>query len=85
MFLGTLISKLPKHESFAVIYTTTPDKKRHHVDTQVVQDVYEMDDAFPSAAVHMDLKRDVGSLKAGAHSNSSLPLFETYQYFTPGQ
>jgi hypothetical protein len=85
MFLGTLISKLPKHESYAVIYTTTPDKKGYRVNSQAVQDVYEMDDAFPSAAVHMDLKRDIGSREAGSHSNSSLPLFETYQYFTPGQ
>jgi hypothetical protein len=84
MFLSALLSQLPKGETYAMVYTTNPQFKPLQLDTPTAQEVYEMDDPFPSS-VHMDLKRDIEGHSDNTQVNSSLPLFERYQYFTPGE
>lgn len=49
---------------------------------------YEMDEPYPSA-LHQDLKRDIVYSPAEKSGNSTssqagLPLFEKYQFLTPG-
>ena len=48
--------------------------------------VYEMENTF-SPSLHMDLKRDLSMGKRASGDNITLvdgPLFERYQFFTPG-
>ncbi|MCJ1393728.1 hypothetical protein MMC18_006604 [Xylographa bjoerkii] len=84
LFLSNLLDMLPS-PNYTVIYTTTPASNDHH-HTDFEPSMYEMDKTM-SPLVHMDLKRDV-SMYASTSGNStngiSLPLFERYQYFTPG-
>lgn len=53
-------------------------------------DRHEVDIYVPSFTepVHMDLKRQSGPVYVGrraANSTENLPLFEKYQFFTPGK
>lgn len=70
---------------YTVIYTTTPlpaeqdliaaESERYHIDT-----------SFQSP-VHMDLKREFSNHKRSSNSSKASPnrpLFEKYQFFTPG-
>ncbi|MCJ1286626.1 hypothetical protein MMC26_005972 [Xylographa opegraphella] len=84
LFLYNLLNILPS-PNYTVVYTTTPLTEYHqHADIEPT--MYEMDQTM-SPLVHMYLKRDV-SMHATASGNrtngTSLPLFERYQYFTPG-
>ena len=71
---------------YTVIYATTPLSPSHNHDAQEQTSLYEMDHTL-SSIVHMELKRDI-SIHESAYKNSSnyssLPLFEKYQFFTPG-
>ncbi|MCJ1402145.1 hypothetical protein MMC11_005364 [Xylographa trunciseda] len=84
LFLSNLLNMLPS-PNYTVIYTTTPaSNDEQHTDFE--PSVYKMDQTM-SPLVHMDLKRDIllHSLASGNSTNgTSLPLFERYQYFTPG-
>lgn len=84
-FLASIIDLLPSLK-YTVIYTTTPITSEQH---SLVSEsrVYEMDDHFPSSA-HMNLKRDFSTHGRNSSDDSTLsngPLFETYQFFTPGE
>jgi hypothetical protein len=54
--------------------------------------VYEMDEPYPSA-LHQDLKRDIkfeplkssNSSDSNKHMQDGLPLFEKYQFLSPGK
>ncbi|MCJ1226798.1 hypothetical protein MMC12_003452 [Toensbergia leucococca] len=84
-FLSSVLDLLPSPK-YTVIYTTTPISSDHPQILIQESQTYEMDSAFPSA-VHIDLKRDYSIQgRASNHSgvDSSLPLFEKYQFFTPG-
>ncbi|KAI9686686.1 MAG: hypothetical protein M1820_010573 [Bogoriella megaspora] len=80
--LGDLLSKAAD-QSYTVIYTTTPPPLDAYSLGDHSQQVYEMDQEFPEAE-HIELKRDFAS-HIRATDNSSLPLFETYQYLSPGE
>ena len=79
----TIQTVLSAEQDAVLMYITTPpmQKTQHQGD----QHDYEMDDPYPSS-MHTDLKRDVyprqdsssGEMQAG------LPLFEKYQFLTPG-
>lgn len=75
-FLHAVISELGGKE-FSVIFTTTPPEDT----TPIVPDQYEMDDSYN--VLHTDLKRDVQS--RASSNGTSLPLFETYQFLSPGR
>ncbi|KAL8870595.1 MAG: hypothetical protein Q9174_003400 [Haloplaca sp. 1 TL-2023] len=89
-FLSSILSTLPTSK-YTVIYTTTPSTTppsaaMHH--DHLDQQIYEMDTSF-SSQHHMEIKRDVdGHTVMGKRAeNISLPdapLFERYQYFSPG-
>ncbi|RDL41363.1 uncharacterized protein BP5553_01342 [Venustampulla echinocandica] len=75
--LNTYLKDLPKDYKYTVIYTTSPPSTSVHDDL-----VYEP--AFDEA-VHMDLKRQLlGREGEGASPRDTRPLFEKYQFFTPG-
>jgi hypothetical protein len=51
------------------------------------ENLYEMDEPYPSA-MHQGLKREIKyePLKSGNHSmQDGLPLFEKYQFLSPGK
>jgi len=79
VFLSNLIDTLPSSK-FTVIYTTTPNV------TEAVSgetEQYHMN-GYGSPLVHQELKRD-SEVHARANSSKlSEPLFEKYQFFTPG-
>ncbi|KAK5133659.1 hypothetical protein LTR08_007513 [Meristemomyces frigidus] len=89
-YLDTYISAVnPSNLPYTLLFTSTPPTSpSEHTNPH-----YEMDDSYPSA-LHTDLKRDVAHPNARrAASNSSgddlnmqagLPLFETYQFLSPG-
>ena len=66
-----------------VVIVSTPPTTVEHTDK-----VYEMDDTYPSA-LHQDLIRDIKYEPLKSSSNSTmqdgLPLFEKYQFFSPGK
>lgn len=84
MFLSAIVARLPKEESYTIIYTTSPSLEVAEANPAHNQKLYEMDDPYPSS-VHMDLKRDVESHAQDAQLDSSLPLFEKYQFLSPGK
>lgn len=80
----TVASVLGKTNPSVFIYITTPPSQQ----VQEVQDghLYEMDEPYPSA-LHTDLKRDLNAHKRQSDSDdmqAGLPLFEKYQFITPG-
>lgn len=81
-----LDSVLANHTSHVIIYVSTPapEGERAH---------YEMDEPPYHAIMHTDLKRDVGEegIEAAkprqakeANPQDGLPLFEKYQFLSPG-
>jgi len=66
-----------------VIIISTPMTTVEHADK-----IYEMDEPYPSA-LHQDLKRDIKYEPLKSSSNNTmqdgLPLFEKYQFLTPGK
>ena len=84
-FFHVFLSSLPNSSKITVLYTTTSPgaAKSLHVEKPAT---YEMDDS--QSSIHLDLKRDLGSAPRAANGNVTLvdgPLFERYQYFTPGE
>lgn len=78
--LDTIASK-----KYTVIYTTSPPSGAHHTE-HADSESYEMDSQF-QAHLHTELKRDLSHQKRAADGNITLPdgpLFERYQYLTPG-
>ncbi|KAL3418217.1 ER protein big1 [Phlyctema vagabunda] len=70
-----LLSHLKDHK-YTVIYTTSPVlSAAEHTD------IY---DPIFQEALHMDLKRDVIGARRGNHTVDRRPLFEKYNYFSPG-
>lgn len=97
-YLDTIIvNATKKTEPYVLFYTSS---QQLNIQEQIEQDhPYEMDEPYPSA-LHTDLKRDLEHHKKSAHTNIvrrqsssktvdnaqlNLPLFETYQFFTPGK
>ena len=83
LFLFNLLNILPS-PNYTVIYTTTPlsSEKQHPVSEP---STYQMDNTM-SPLLHIDLKRDLAVHERAASAIvTSLPLFEKYQYFTPGK
>lgn len=85
LFLFNLLKILPS-PNYTVIYTTTPalGQDKH---IEIEPSNYEMDRTM-TPLVHMDLKRDLcmhQRASRNASNGTSLPLFERYQYFTPGK
>ncbi|KAG9528879.1 BIG1-domain-containing protein, partial [Aureobasidium melanogenum] len=81
-YLNSLLATL---DSYTVLYATLPNlfpafKPQH-------PEQYEMDEPYPSN-MHTDLKRDLNThiVRASNASNpqADLPLFEKYQFLSPG-
>ncbi|KAI4156109.1 MAG: hypothetical protein LQ340_000539 [Diploschistes diacapsis] len=84
LFLNNFLDSLPYESKLTVLYTTSSPTAEQslHVENPAT---YEMDNSMSS--VHMDMKRDLGVASRQANGNITLvdgPLFERYQYFTPG-
>ncbi|TAQ84535.1 hypothetical protein B7494_g7140 [Chlorociboria aeruginascens] len=74
----TLLDDFPKGYKYTVIYASTP------LTSSILED-YTYEPQFPGME-HMDLKRDFGIRDEGGNKTEvdTRPLFEKYQYFTPG-
>ncbi|KAF2099140.1 BIG1-domain-containing protein [Rhizodiscina lignyota] len=81
LFLNAVLSGM-QEQSYIVIYTSTPASAHSDSMPEHELHLYEMDDPFPSA-LHTDLKRDVNAHQSNSTVNSTLPLFERYEYFNP--
>ena len=80
--LASFLSR-PPSPKFTVIYITSPGSAEG-VEEPVA---YEMDTPM-SPMAHIELKRSLGLEERNGTSNITLPsgpLFEKYQYFTPGK
>lgn len=83
-FLASILDVLPS-PNFTVIYTTTPPSTAHQA-LMAESKFYEMDQPSMLSA-HMEMKRDLSAFGNSTNGNSTLPpgpLFERYQFFTPG-
>jgi len=90
-FLASLLDLLPK-QNYTILYTTT----RSEDGVLVAQRLegtdpvdYDMDSQIQES-MHLDLKRDLGIHEAAATAanNQTIidgPLFDKYQFFTPGE
>ncbi|KAI9046489.1 hypothetical protein LZ554_009236 [Drepanopeziza brunnea f. sp. 'monogermtubi'] len=76
--LFSLLRKL-EGTQYTVIYHTTPADVVAEQGTEQI--VYE---ASFEDVVHMDLKRDLGAREKNATVGDVRPLFEKYQFFSPG-
>ncbi|KAK0516786.1 hypothetical protein JMJ35_001389 [Cladonia borealis] len=84
-FLSSMLDLLSPKTRYTVIYTTSPPTTSHPSE-QAEPEEYEMDSLF-QAPVHLELKRDMSHQKRASDANITLPngpLFERYQYLTPG-
>ncbi|KAL8645413.1 MAG: hypothetical protein Q9226_007318 [Calogaya cf. arnoldii] len=88
VFLSSILDLLPTSK-YTVIYTTSPYTARKSTE-HVESEMYEMDSPFSSSQSHMGIKRDFSVHDKRADENDGnvtlpdAPLFEKYQYFTPG-
>ncbi|KAL9117068.1 MAG: hypothetical protein Q9187_006396 [Circinaria calcarea] len=83
-FLASILDVLSS-PNFTVIYTTTPLLTPHQA-LMAESKFYEMDQPSMLSA-HMEMKRDLSAFGNSTNRNSTLPpgpLFERYQFFTPG-
>jgi hypothetical protein len=69
------------NEKYTVIYITTPRDEEQSASPYQAQQIYEMDDPFPTA-MHTELKRDIESHAKDAEAEGG--LFERYQFLSPG-
>src|SRR3954470_9006259 len=69
-----------RDQSYTIIYTTSPPSKQP---SGREPPPYEMDDPF-EGVLHTDLKRDLSAHGKNRTQNSNLPLFEKYQFLSPG-
>lgn len=82
-FLNALLTSVAS-EPTIVLYTTTPISgvlHDQHGSPHHELHLYDNEDPFHQG-LHVDLKRNFA--KRQEKGNASLPLFEKYQYFTPG-
>ena len=80
-----MLDLLPTNIKYTVIYITSPPATGHPSEPIEPED-YEMDSLF-QATGHLELKRDMSHQKRASDVNVTLPdgpLFERYQYLTPG-
>jgi hypothetical protein len=76
-FYNNFVKDLPVDMKYTVIYSTTPANV-------VVSDEVAYEPTF-DIGVHMDLKRALLTrAEPGPRSNDTRPLFEKYQFLTPG-
>ena len=72
---------------YTVIYITTPPSLENPSQQTHKQQIYEMEEELEfnfENSEHIELKRDF-NLHIRAVDNTSLPLFETYQFLSPGR
>lgn len=81
----TVEAVLTASQPSTLIYLTTPPAQESTFDEQQ-QGLYEMDDPFPSG-LHTDLKRDLRARQNDGNKNmqDGLPLFEKWQFLSPGK
>lgn len=80
-----MLDLLSPKTRYTVIYTTSPPTIGHSSEPAEPEE-YEMDSLF-QAPVHLELKRDMSHQIRASDVNITLPngpLFERYQYLTPG-
>lgn len=85
-FLASILDMLPSSK-YTVLYTTTSRRSSRQVPLTEISKEYEMDSEIQDS-LHMDLKRDLGSHEISKRDNITLvdgPLFDRYQFFTPGK
>lgn len=85
-FFASILDILPT-QNYTVLYTTTRARDGGFGATQVDQAEYEMESSVQEA-MHVDLKRDLSGRAATQVGNQTLidgPLFDKYQFFTPGK
>lgn len=83
-FLASVLDLLSS-KRYTVVYTTSPTTASEAAEP-AEPGSYEMDSVF-QAPVHMELKRDLSNYKRASDHNITLPdgpLFERYQYLSPG-
>ncbi len=83
LFLVNLLEMLPS-QNYTVLYTTTRSGTKAQVHDEK-SPLYEMDYSM-SPLAHIELKRDVDFHTQTSPTNGTInaPLFERYQFFTPG-
>ncbi|KAK2755498.1 hypothetical protein FQN54_006435 [Arachnomyces sp. PD_36] len=80
-FLATVLELIPSSH-YTVIYTTTPRQSVESDETESF--IYEMDADIGRDPIHIDLKRDMSAHSRQNEESSNLPLFEVYQFLSPG-
>lgn len=84
-FFASILDLLPT-QNYTVLYTTTRAAGGSVGAQQHEQTEYGMDSSIQES-LHLDLKRDLGAHAANRTGNQTLvdgPLFDKYQFFTPG-
>ncbi len=78
---GVFQKDLPKDSKYTFIYLTTPSTLPASSTSNEKAVIYESD--F-NDALHMDLKRALATTKGNGTIPDQRPLFEKYQFFSPG-
>jgi len=84
-FFASILDMLPSR-NFTVLYTTSPGRSSRRISVPTEEKEYEMESEIQEA-MHIDLKRDLSTYTLGKRDNQTIvdgPLFEKYQFFTPG-
>jgi hypothetical protein len=75
-FLANLIDRVPSSK-YTLIYATSPREYEE-------QEMYNHDELRAQEAVHQDLRRDYAESTRQEETNDNRPLFEKYQFLSPG-
>ncbi|EXJ96466.1 hypothetical protein A1O1_01592 [Capronia coronata CBS 617.96] len=73
-------------QNYTVLYTTTRAQDGSLMAQQLEKTEYDMDSPIQDS-LHLDLRRDLGAHAANRTGNQTMidgPLFDKYQFFTPG-
>ncbi|PWY69555.1 BIG1-domain-containing protein [Aspergillus heteromorphus CBS 117.55] len=77
--LSDIIERLPEPKKYTILYVTSPREPQNST-----TDVYESEGNSYQDPVHMDLKRDYSAHDRRETPAPNKPLFQEYQYLTPG-
>ena len=84
-FLASIIDMIPS-KNYTVLYATTASSTFHKSSAPEANE-YEMEGPLQDA-MHVDLKRDVETRSLRSRNNQTMvdgPLFEKYQFLSPGK
>jgi len=86
--IEAILAPIANNTKHVLIYTSSPPTSAHYAAEADEAIAYQMDEPAGAAAMHLDLKREMEAQPYGSRNSTEhqkgLPLFERYQFLSPG-